>query len=64
LTGRIASVGELVPERHRCSRGDGQSRVDDVMAEEATINKRIRTTVEDWENEQVCFNEFSSLHKK
>ena len=53
LSGRIASVGELVPEEHRTTRGEVIVRDDSVMADETRVNKRVKTTIEDWENEQV-----------
>ena len=53
MSGRIASVGELVPEEHRTTRGEVIVRDDSVMADESRVNKRVKTTIEDWENEQV-----------
>ena len=53
LSGRIASVGELVPESHRTTRAEVGTRDDSVMSDESRVNKRVKTTIEDWENEQV-----------
>lgn len=53
LNGLITSVSELMPEEHRTSRGQVQPRDDTVMMDESRVNKRVKTTIEDWENEQV-----------
>jgi hypothetical protein len=59
LSGTITSVGELVPEQHRTSRGQSQNQnpipTSEVPMEEDEDkgSKRIKTTVEDWENDQV-----------
>jgi hypothetical protein len=55
-------VGELVPEQHRTSRSDQVAAPDEAMQEEKVAshddlddkaNKRLKSTQEDWENEQV-----------
>ena len=67
VSGTITSVGELVPEHHRTSRGE--NRISEVPMDEDHVeeeeecddrgNRRIKTTLEDWENDQVCFERFS-----
>ena len=68
VSGLIMSVGELVPEVHRTSRGQVDQPTEameqgEVEAEstrptedDSAEHRRVKTTLEDWENEQVCLH--------